>query len=178
MLYSPAALPTCVGVCVHVCAQSLSRIWLFAILWAVACQDPLFMGFSQQEYWGGLPFPTPALPISFSNLTKTYLTQKFARYNRLKYQWLRLWLFGELYLISSGTNYPDLHPYSWNYLFISKFLVQVTKDFPHILVTMIGTGEGLSGLQAFCHLFDNLNNENKGNIYLKGLLKGLIDWFL
>ena len=42
----------------------------------------------------------------------------------------------------------------------------------------MGTGEGLSGLQAFCHLFDNLNNENKSNIYLKGLLRGLIDWFL
>ena len=25
----------------------------------VACQAPLSMGFSRQEYWGGLPFPTP-----------------------------------------------------------------------------------------------------------------------
>ena len=25
----------------------------------VACQTPLFMGFSRQEYWGGLPFPPP-----------------------------------------------------------------------------------------------------------------------
>ena len=173
MLYSPAALPTCVCVCARTC--SISCIWLFAILWTVACQDPLFMGFSQQEYWGGLPFPTPALPISFCTLTKTYLIQKFARYNWLKYQWLRLWLFGELYLVSSCTNYPDLHPYSWGYLFISKFLVHSTKDFPHILVTMIDTGEGLSGLQAFCHLFDNLNNESKSNIYLKRLLRGLID---
>ena len=24
--------------------------------WAVACQAPLFMGFSKQEYWSGLPF--------------------------------------------------------------------------------------------------------------------------
>ena len=27
--------------------------------WAVACQDPLSMGFSRQEYWSGLPFPSP-----------------------------------------------------------------------------------------------------------------------
>ena len=27
--------------------------------WAVAQQAPLSMGFSRQEYWGGLPFPTP-----------------------------------------------------------------------------------------------------------------------
>ena len=26
---------------------------------SVACQAPLFMGFSRQEYWSGLPFPSP-----------------------------------------------------------------------------------------------------------------------
>ena len=27
--------------------------------WTVACQDPLSVGFSRQEYWSGLPFPLP-----------------------------------------------------------------------------------------------------------------------
>ena len=27
--------------------------------WTVACQAPLSMGFSRQEYWSGLPFPSP-----------------------------------------------------------------------------------------------------------------------
>ena len=27
--------------------------------WNVACQAPLFMGFSRQEYWNVLPFPSP-----------------------------------------------------------------------------------------------------------------------
>ena len=27
--------------------------------WTVACQAPLPMGFSRQEYWSGLPFPSP-----------------------------------------------------------------------------------------------------------------------
>ena len=31
----------------------------FATPWTVACQAPLFMGFSRQEYWSGLPFPSP-----------------------------------------------------------------------------------------------------------------------
>ena len=35
-----------------------SRVWLFAIPWTVACQAPLSVGFSQQEYWSGLPCPT------------------------------------------------------------------------------------------------------------------------
>ena len=30
-----------------------------AIPWTVACQAPICMGFSRQEYWSGLPFPSP-----------------------------------------------------------------------------------------------------------------------
>ena len=30
--------------------------------WTVAHQDPLSMGFLRQEYWSGLPFPTPGDP--------------------------------------------------------------------------------------------------------------------
>ena len=36
-----------------------SRIQLFETLWTVAHQAPLFMGFSKQVYWSGLPFPPP-----------------------------------------------------------------------------------------------------------------------
>ena len=39
--------------------KSLSRVWLFATPWTVACQAPLSVGFSRQEYWSGLPFPSP-----------------------------------------------------------------------------------------------------------------------
>ena len=39
-------------------AQSLSCVLLFAIAWTVACQGPLSMGFSRQEYWSGLAVPT------------------------------------------------------------------------------------------------------------------------
>ena len=37
----------------------LSHIRLFATPWTVACQAPLSIGFSRQEYWSGLPFPSP-----------------------------------------------------------------------------------------------------------------------
>ena len=39
--------------------KSLSHVRLFAIPWTVACQAPLSMEFSSQEYWSGLPFPSP-----------------------------------------------------------------------------------------------------------------------
>ena len=38
--------------------KSLSRVRLFATLWTVAYQTPPSMGFSRQEYWTGLPFPS------------------------------------------------------------------------------------------------------------------------
>ena len=41
------------------CAQSLSHVQLFVTPWTVACQAPLSMGLSRQEYWSGLPFPPP-----------------------------------------------------------------------------------------------------------------------
>ena len=38
--------------------KSLSPVRLFATPWTVARQAPLSMGFSRQEYWSGLPFPS------------------------------------------------------------------------------------------------------------------------
>ena len=43
--------------------KSLSRVQLFATPWSVACQAPLTMEFSRQEYWSVLPFsPSKELP--------------------------------------------------------------------------------------------------------------------
>ena len=46
----------------------ISRVRLFATPWTVACQAPLSMRFSRQEYWSRLPFPPPGcLPNPGSN---------------------------------------------------------------------------------------------------------------
>ena len=39
--------------------KSLSRVQLFATPWTAAYQAPLSMGFSRQEYWSGVPLPSP-----------------------------------------------------------------------------------------------------------------------
>ena len=39
--------------------KSLGPVQLFATLFTVAYQVPPSMGFSRQEYWSGLPFPSP-----------------------------------------------------------------------------------------------------------------------
>ena len=49
-----------------------SHVPLFATLWAVACQAPLSMGFSKQEYWSRLPCP-PLGDLSDSGIKPTSL---------------------------------------------------------------------------------------------------------
>ena len=54
-----------ISLLIHPSVCVLSHVWLFAALWTVAHQVPLSLGFSSQEYWSGLPFPSPGdLPDS------------------------------------------------------------------------------------------------------------------
>ena len=46
------------SMCVHMCAV-LSHVCLFVTAWTVASQSSLSVEFSRQEYWRGVPFPTP-----------------------------------------------------------------------------------------------------------------------
>ena len=41
--------------------KSLSNVQLFATLWTITYQAPLSMGFSRQEYWSGVPLPSPVI---------------------------------------------------------------------------------------------------------------------
>ena len=42
--------------------KSLSHVWLFVTPWTAAHQAPPSMGFSRQEYWSGVPLPSPNVP--------------------------------------------------------------------------------------------------------------------
>ena len=60
--HSSESVPLLLDLLHIVCACMLScfsRVWLFATPWTVAQQAPLSMEFSRQEYWSGLPFPSP-----------------------------------------------------------------------------------------------------------------------
>ena len=57
-----------------VCLCALSHVKLFVTPWNIACQAPLSIGLSQQEYWTGLPFshsgdlPDPGVkPVSLAS---------------------------------------------------------------------------------------------------------------
>ena len=72
---------SCLGFLGGVRACGLSCVQLFATPWTVAHQAPLFMGFSWQEYWNGLPFPPPGdLPdrgIKLASLVSPVLAGRF-----------------------------------------------------------------------------------------------------
>ena len=51
--------------------KSLSRVWLFATPWTAAYQAPLSMGFSRQEYWSGMPSPSPICACKNTNPKQT-----------------------------------------------------------------------------------------------------------
>ena len=63
------------------CAKSLNCVQLFVTLWTVSCQAPQSVGFPRQEYWNGLPFPSPGdLPdpgIRLESLTSPVLVGGF-----------------------------------------------------------------------------------------------------
>ena len=61
--------------------KSLSRVRLLATPWTAAYQAPPSMGFSRQEYWSGLPLPSPHIPLESHNSKRHYLQQPRHRNN-------------------------------------------------------------------------------------------------
>ena len=59
---------------IHMKVKSLSRVRLFAAPWTVAYQAPLSMGSSRQEYWSGLPLPSPSDRSSYLLDLSVYLS--------------------------------------------------------------------------------------------------------
>ena len=47
--------------------KPLSHVRLFETLWTAAYQAPLSMGFSKQEYWSGVPLPSPVVKATVDN---------------------------------------------------------------------------------------------------------------
>ena len=93
------------------CAQLLSRVQLFEAPRTLTCQTPLSMEFCKQEYWSGLPFPTPRdLPwpgIKTSYLMSPALAGIFFT-NSITWKAPSLWDSNDFFaLMKSGLNIFD-----------------------------------------------------------------------
>ena len=60
--------------------KSLSRSRLSATSWTAAYQVPPSMGFSRQEYWSGVPLPSPSLILHASKVMLKILQARFQQY--------------------------------------------------------------------------------------------------
>ena len=60
--------------------KSLSRVQLLATPWTIAYQAPPFMGFSRQDYWSGVPLPSPTLILHTSKVILKILQASLQQY--------------------------------------------------------------------------------------------------
>ena len=73
--------------------KSLSHVWLLETPWTAAHQAPPSMGFSRQEYWSGVPLPSPAKKLREAENGKrlplvSYLRSRRCFLLRWGYRWL------------------------------------------------------------------------------------------
>ena len=63
----------------NVKVKSLSHVWLFVTPWTAAYQAPPSMGFSRQEFWSGVPLPSPNVCVTcpFSGLPQTVIIASY-----------------------------------------------------------------------------------------------------
>ena len=115
--------------------KSLSHVRLFATPWAVAYQAPQSMEFSRQQYWSGLPFPSPGdlpnpgiEPGSPTLQTDTLPSEPFFFFCNGKWSFSLISLWDLLFLVYRNvrdfcvlTLYPATLPNS------DQFLVKLTR---------------------------------------------------
>ena len=93
---------------IHSEVKLLSHVWLFVTPWTVAYKTPLFMEFSRQEYWSGLPFPSPGVfPTQGSNPGLPHCRKTFYHlsHRELSQRTFQIW---SPLLVVFGITYPSL----------------------------------------------------------------------
>ena len=86
-------------------------VQLFVTPWTVAHEAPPFMEFSRQEYWSGLPFPSPGI-LSGENYIKKVNLINLGLWSVLVGR--AVWGFGDrvplrLYFLTFNAGYVDIH---------------------------------------------------------------------
>ena len=118
--------------------KSLSHVRFFATPWTAAYQAPPSMGFSRQEYWSGVPLPSPQLLLIVANFKESYhfSTQKDLRHNPVHFPQIISEVFCFCFLIVMcrcydllKNLYPGLDLKSWSCIYMSYPTNLVIKKF-------------------------------------------------
>ena len=91
--------------------KSLSRVWLLATPWTAAYQAPPSMGFSRQEYWSGLPLPSPLILHYLITIPFSFIISHSPK-------WIPYSKHIDLFVV--GWTHHFIHT-SWIYAFFSLF---------------------------------------------------------
>ena len=98
-----------------------SCIQLFATLWIAAYRPPLSMGFPRQQFWSGLPFPSPGdLPDPGIKSTSPFAFIFFPQHKNLfivsllRIRWSKYWSFS--FSISPSNEYSGLISFRMEWL--------------------------------------------------------------
>ena len=97
--------------------KSLSCVQLFATPWTAAYQAPPSMGFSRQEYWSGVPLPTPWGRSIVTNSERVFI---FFFWIYLKYTSYLVIFF------DCRLGFPS--PFHWHYSYLRVFVLHVGLD--------------------------------------------------
>ena len=90
--------------------KSLSRVRPSATPWTAAFQAPLSMGFSRQEYWSGLPLPSPYMLLFLPYWNTHTLLSPYLPILLLYFKTNLWWARGVLYSAPSHHITAPLHP--------------------------------------------------------------------
>ena len=109
---------------IHMSAQSLSHVRLFATPWALAHQALLSMEFSKQVHWSGLPFPSPGDLLGSGNERVSLVLPALA---------------GNFFFTTRAT---------WEALKTLEAHIQVSLTFEVSILRSPGTDKGAEALQS------------------------------
>ena len=105
-----------------------SHVWLFVILWTVACQAPLSLGFSRQEHWVFMP--------SSSRFTQGSSSLDISCFGKQEYSIKLFWDYWEWEWLCFLTFFPcDSH--QLRFLFVHLFVFTSTKCSIHVLILIV-----------------------------------------
>ena len=131
-LFHQGLITSSYSACIH--AQSLICVQFFVTPWTIAHQAPPSMGFSRQEYWRGLPLPSPGIsPTKGQNPHLLCPLHWQAGSLPLSHLGRRLVSLLCLFLVG-GRGRGKLQPGGWGAVWMVKLLYYYSSLlFPHLL---------------------------------------------
>ena len=151
----------------------------FATPWAMVCQAPLSMGFSKQEYWSGLPFPSPQKHctmmkgsahqgyIILSKFTPTIRASKYMKQNLVE-------LKGEIDKATVRLITSQSHSQQLRFCATDSRAVEVTEACTRIQQWLPHTQKHMTNTGSYAAVQNGLSQGRSAHLRISQFLKELL----